>query len=101
MFSRIDEVAEARTDLPAQLFISTGGLETGRMGRHEELSRHLAAKRFAGLEQTFVRFPDEHHNSVVNAAISRGLRVLFANSRRPAAPRSGARAGGAKASPRF
>ena len=78
MFSRVDEAAERRTDLPAEVFMSSGGLETGPMARHEELSEHLASKNFAGLRQTFVHFPDEHHNSVVNAAISRGLRVLFA-----------------------
>ena len=78
MFSRIDEVAKLRSDLPARVFLSAGGLESGPMGRHEELSRHLAAKNFADLEQTFVAFPDEHHNSVVAAAISRGMRVLFA-----------------------
>ena len=53
------------------------------MGRHEELSKHLTSKRFAALRQTFVRFPEEHHNSVVNAAISRGLRVLFAGRQAP------------------
>ncbi len=81
MFSRVDEVAEQRTDLPAEVFMSSGGLETGPMGRHEELSKHLASKQFAGLRQTFVPFPDEHHNSVVNAAASRGLRGLFAGHR--------------------
>ncbi len=83
MFSRIDQVAERRADLPAEVFISSGGLETGPMGRHEELSKHLTSKRFAALRQTFVRFPEEHHNSVVNAAISRGLRVLFAGRQAP------------------
>ena len=83
MFSRIDALAELRGDLPADVFISSGGLETGPMGRHEELSKHLARKRFAGLQQTFVRFPDEHHNSVINASISRGLRVLFAGHQPP------------------
>ena len=88
MFSRIDEVARKRADLPAEVFISSGGLETGPMGRHEEVSQHLASKGFAGLRQTFVRFPDEHHNSVVNAAISRGLRELFAGHQGRSSTRS-------------
>lgn len=70
------------TPLSAKLFLSVGSLEThvpyDMVINHAELTARLLARRDDSLVLTSHVFEKETHGSVIPAAISRGLRSVFA-----------------------
>lgn len=81
--------AEANADLPAAVFLSSGGIESStefnddrfRMGGNvDDLCERLVGRGYPGLSLTRAMLAGESHNSTVGAAVSVGLRALFAPS---------------------
>lgn len=70
------------TPLSAKLFLSVGGLETNKpydmVINHAELTARLSARKDDSLVLMSHVFENETHGSVIPAAISRGLRSVFA-----------------------
>lgn len=82
MFRREATQAALTDDLAARVFISAGsdeGNENG-FGGHRDLHDQLASRAYPSLELSWALFPGESHNSVINAAVSRGLRAVFAQA---------------------
>jgi predicted alpha/beta superfamily hydrolase len=81
VFAREAVVAQSGAELPAQLFMSVGGLEAGETwdGVRDcaEFAASLKARRYPGLVLTHHVFDGESHTSVIPAALSRGLRAVF------------------------
>ncbi len=81
---RLEQQAAGRyEDLPARVFLSVCSLENPPEGRQpmvedlERLARQIRGRNYPRLELETQIFPDEGHNSVFPAALSRGLRWLF------------------------
>ena len=89
LFQQEAEFATRRSELAARLFISMGALEpesipefepevqTKMVSNAKKLKRILEHRDYEKLDWDFQIFPDEDHNSVVPASISRGLRSVF------------------------
>jgi hypothetical protein len=79
------EAAFARDarDLPVNLFLSIGALEetgspTAKMVSNlYEMDAVLRGRKYPSLRQTMEVFPQETHNSVYAASLTRGLRTVF------------------------
>jgi predicted alpha/beta superfamily hydrolase len=103
MFRQEGAYAAKHTDLPARIFMTCGMLENlagmeasyakyppsvkknflrlGKLGMIEFIEPFVAqlrARRYPSLRLSVHFFADEHHNSVYPAAVSRGLRTVFA-----------------------
>jgi predicted alpha/beta superfamily hydrolase len=77
MFDRLATLPDDAPSSPATVFMSNGELETDDFSPHEEFADAFRARRFAGVETEFRRFPGETHSSTVPVAIGQGLRWLF------------------------
>ncbi len=80
-----ERYAAAQDDLPARVFVSIGAEEDttvpfAMVGNATLLTDRLRARAYPSLELDFTVFADELHHSTIPAAISRGLRFLFATS---------------------
>lgn len=70
--------------LPARVFFAIGdhenqpGIGRSMIDDLQELARRLRARNYQGLVLNNQVFPDETHNSIFPAALTRGLRVVFA-----------------------
>ena len=90
LFAQEAAFARSTRKLPGRLFVSVGGSEfesnpvfepevsLRMVSNVQKLERLLATRRYDGLDWAVRIFPDEHHDSVVAGAISRGLRHAFA-----------------------
>ncbi len=78
LFRLEEQSAAGRADLPAQLFLTLGGLE-GDTARDQltRLADRLRARRYPSLRVETQLFPGETHRSCVPAAFSRALRVFY------------------------
>ncbi len=86
LFRLEEQSAAGRTDLPAQLFLTLGGLEGDTaLDQLTRLADRLRARHYPSLRLQTQIFPGETHRSCVPAAYSRTLRVFYA----PGAPVSG------------
>jgi hypothetical protein len=70
------------TDLPAQVFLSAGGLEFGNppfdmAPNVEELAGRLRSRSYPSLLLDHQVMPGDAHSSTIGAAVSKGLRSLF------------------------
>lgn len=71
-------------DLPVRLFLGVGALEETDgapyfpVSNLAEMHATLERRRYPRLQMTHHEFPDETHMSVYAAAVSRGLRAVFA-----------------------
>lgn len=73
-----ERFATRNEDLSARVFLAVGGDEgSGLTGSWKRLSDALTGRQYPGLQLTAVKFECESHMSVIPAAYSRGLRVLF------------------------
>lgn len=73
-----EHYAASNDDLPARVFLSVGSDEgAGLTESWERLRDALVGRKYPGLQLTAVKFEGESHMSVIPAAYSRGLRVLF------------------------
>lgn len=82
------DYAAHHADLPAHVFLSVGGREETDdplinarfqfVTNVQTLAQTLAARQYPGLRLTTYIFADETHASVVPAAVTRGLRAVFA-----------------------
>jgi len=75
--------ARSHRRLDARVFLSVGGLENGGYRMVSDLlafERVLRSRHYAGLRIVRHVFPGETHNSVFPAALSRGLRAVFATT---------------------
>lgn len=75
--------AEDHDDLDARVFVSIGAEEDttvpfAMVGNATTLTDRLRSHRYPNLSLEFTVFPDELHHSTIPAAISRGLRSVFA-----------------------
>jgi len=83
LFKAEAELAARVQDLPANLFLSVGGLEEAHdapsrmISNLYELDATLRQRRYPNLKVGFQVFPDETHMSVFPAALSRGLTAVF------------------------
>ncbi len=92
IFRLEQQAAEKLDDLAARVFLSVGELESvssaplrgdpphrrqPMVEDLERLARRLRARNYPRLELATQVFPDENHNSVFPAALTRGLRWLF------------------------
>lgn len=73
------EAAQAATgaDLPTRVFLSCAD-EDPAFGGHRRFYDQLVARRRPGLRATWHHFEGETHQSVIPAALTRGLRQVFA-----------------------
>lgn len=77
------DLASRVDDLPVKLFLSAGSLEASTGGDREmvanveRMTAALRSRDYPGLDLTSQIFPDETHQSVIPAMLSRGLRVVF------------------------
>ncbi len=82
LFDTEAALAARSAALPARLFLSVGSLETGAPWDMVEGVRRLAERLDARAHEGFAFdhhvFEDETHTSVIPAALSRGLRRVFA-----------------------
>ncbi|HXQ16855.1 MAG TPA: alpha/beta hydrolase-fold protein [Caulobacteraceae bacterium] len=84
MIFRQEAVLAARAnDLPVRLFLAVGAMEEADGAPYwpvsglAELAAALRGRNYPSLRMTHHVFPDEHHMSVLPAAVSRGLRSVF------------------------
>lgn len=83
IFDLETRVAGTRDDLSARVALFIGALENPPHARRpmvddvEAFARQIESRQYPGLTLEIEVFPDETHNSVFPAAISRGLRRLF------------------------
>jgi predicted alpha/beta superfamily hydrolase len=79
-----DTLARRASDIDARLYLAVGGLEEGQepaarmVSNLYELDAVLRARAYPSLQTRLEVLPDESHMSVFAAAISRGLRALYA-----------------------
>ena len=82
LFAMEQRVAGSIADIPADLFMSVGGLETAppwsMVGGVQQFAAQLRARNYPSLRLTSHVFEDETHTSVIPAALSRSLRTLLA-----------------------
>ncbi len=82
-FAMEQAYADAHDDLRARVFFGVGSRENPPRTRLAmvddlaELEARLQARRYRGLSVASRVFPDETHNSVFPAALTRGLRYVF------------------------
>lgn len=85
IFTVAKAYANKNKTLPARVFFAIGehenqpGLGRTMVVDLQELVRRLREQQYSHLELTHQVFPDETHNSVFPAALTRGLRVVFAS----------------------
>ena len=77
------ERARTETDLAAQVFLSAGSLESGdppfdMAPNVEELAGRLRSRGYPSLDLDHQVMPGDAHSSTIGAAVSKGLRSLFA-----------------------
>jgi predicted alpha/beta superfamily hydrolase len=79
LFDDLAAYARSKRALPVELFLSAGELEleNGIREATERMIAALEAEDFEGLEMKTHVFPQETHNSVIGATLSRGLRAVF------------------------
>ncbi len=78
LFRLEEQSAAGRTDLPAQLFLTVGGLEGDTaLAQLTRMADRLRARRYPSLRLQTQVFPGETHRSCVPAAFSRTLRVFY------------------------
>jgi predicted alpha/beta superfamily hydrolase len=79
MFRREANHAAMTDDVVARVFMSAGSEEGGEegFGGHREIFERLADRAYPSLALSWALFPGESHTSVINAAVSRGLREVF------------------------
>jgi len=79
LFGDLSAYADVNRALPVKLFLSAGELEieNGILAATERMIAAIEAEKFEGLELKTHIFPDETHNSVIGATLSRGLRAVF------------------------
>lgn len=72
------QAATVRQRLPARVFLAVGSQENPIMAQDlEQFAAVLTSRQYQGLQMSSRIFPDENHNSVFPAALTRGLRVVF------------------------
>ena len=78
MLTREAAHAAQTEDVAATVFLSLGGdeVEDG-FGGQKELYEQLASRRYPSLDLHWELFPGETHQSVISAAVVRGLRTVF------------------------
>ncbi len=79
LLEREAQFAATGAGLPVKVYMSMGAQETDELSAQPEFHRQLAGRNYDGLELEWDCFEKENHSSVVNAAISRGLRFLLAD----------------------
>lgn len=85
IFRLEERSARGRSDLPAQLFTTIGGLEGDTaLANVTRMADRLRARRYASLRLETQVFEGETHRSCVPAAFSRALRVLYGPAARTA-----------------
>jgi predicted alpha/beta superfamily hydrolase len=81
MLKREAAHAAATDDIDARVFLSLGGDETtGGFGGQREFYEQLAARQYRSLDLHWLVFPGETHQSVISAAVVRGLRAVNATA---------------------
>ena len=80
MFRREAEHAALTDDIEATVYMSAGSEEGGEegFGGHREIYDRLVERAYPSLDLSWQLFPGESHTSVISAAVSRGLRQVFA-----------------------
>ena len=78
IFEREAQFAASGAGLAAKVFMSMGAQETDEFSHHQEFYQQVEGRNYDGLQLGWARFENEDHNSVVSAAINRGLRFLLA-----------------------
>ena len=82
MLKREADHAASTDDVDARVFLSLGGDESNDgFGGQREFYEQLAARRYPSLDLQWAWFPGETHQSVIGAAVVRGLRAV--NGERP------------------
>jgi predicted alpha/beta superfamily hydrolase len=77
MLKREADHATATDDIDARVFLSLGGAELNDgFGGQQEFYEQLASRYYPSLDLSWTVFPDETHQSVISAAVVRGLRAV-------------------------
>ncbi len=90
LFEREAKFAATGAGLPAKVYISMGSEESDEFSHQLEFYRQVDGRNYDGLTLGWDCFDDENHMSVVNAAISRGLRFLLTPDETPGTKTSAA-----------
>lgn len=70
-----DDYARKNVSLPAKVFLAVGGTED--LTSYNKLRNRILSRKYKDLEFTSIVFEDETHMSVIPAAHTRALRVLY------------------------
>jgi len=78
MYKLENDFAVSHKDLPVNLFMCVGGLESESYKNNmNKMAQLLRSRQYPNLEMETVIFKNETHGSIYQAAISRALKMLY------------------------